>query len=46
MLFRSVLGDLVQQFRTQMLLDKIAEDANVQVSQDELTQYLIQSAAQ
>jgi trigger factor len=35
-----------KQFRTQMLLDKIAEDANVQVSQDELTQYLIQSAAQ
>ena len=29
-----------------MVLDKIAEDANVQVSQDELTQYLIQSAAQ
>lgn len=35
-----------KQFRTQMLLDKIAEDAKVQVSQDELTQYLIQSAAQ
>jgi trigger factor len=35
-----------KQFRTQMLLDKIAEEANVQVSQDELTQYLIQSAAQ
>jgi trigger factor len=35
-----------KQFRTQMLLDKIAEDADVQVSQDELTQYLIQSAAQ
>ncbi len=35
-----------KQFRTQMVLDKIAEDANVQVSQDELTQYLIQSAAQ
>ncbi|WP_278101761.1 trigger factor [Microbacterium proteolyticum] len=35
-----------KQFRTQMILDKIAEDANVQVSQDELTQYLIQSAAQ
>jgi trigger factor len=29
-----------------MVLDKIAEEANVQVSQDELTQYLIQSAAQ
>ena len=29
-----------------MVLDKIAEDANVQGSQDELTQYLIQSAAQ
>ncbi|MCT2087385.1 trigger factor [Microbacterium enclense] len=35
-----------KQFRTQMILDKIAEDAEVQVSQDELTQYLIQSAAQ
>jgi trigger factor len=35
-----------KQFRTQMLLDKIAEQADVQVSQDELTQYLIQSAAQ
>ncbi len=35
-----------RQFRTQMLLDKLAESANVQVSQDELTQYLIQSAAQ
>lgn len=35
-----------KQFRTQVLLDKIAEEANVQVSQDELTQYLIQSAAQ
>ncbi|GAA5029763.1 trigger factor [Microbacterium fluvii] len=35
-----------KQFRTQMILDAIAEKANVQVSQDELTQYLIQSAAQ
>ncbi|MBB2974562.1 trigger factor [Microbacterium endophyticum] len=35
-----------KQFRTQVLLDKIAEENNVQVSQDELTQYLIQSAAQ
>ncbi|MFL1999315.1 trigger factor [Microbacterium sp. A1-JK] len=35
-----------KQFRTQMILDKIAEDGNVQVSQEELTQYLIQSAAQ
>ena len=35
-----------KQFRTQMILDRIAEAANVQVSQDELTQYLIQSAAQ
>ncbi|WP_438352816.1 trigger factor [Microbacterium sp. CJ88] len=35
-----------KQFRTQMLLDAIAEQSNVQVSQDELTQYLIQSAAQ
>ena len=35
-----------KQFRTQVLLDSIAENANVQVSQDELSQYLIQSAAQ
>jgi trigger factor len=35
-----------KQFRTQILLDAIAEQANVQVSQEELTQYLIQSSAQ
>ncbi|SDH19642.1 trigger factor [Microbacterium pygmaeum] len=35
-----------KQFRTQMLLDSIAEKLNVQVSQDELTQYLVQSSAQ
>ena len=35
-----------KQFRTQMLLDAIAEKLDVQVSQDELTQYLVQSAAQ
>lgn len=35
-----------KQFRTQMILDKLAEASDVQVSQDELTQYLIQSAAQ
>ena len=35
-----------KQFKTQMLLDAIAETVNVQVSQDELTQYLVQSAAQ
>ncbi|WP_243074966.1 trigger factor [Microbacterium sp. SS28] len=35
-----------KQFRTQMLLDAIAEKLEVQVSQDELTQYLIQSSAQ
>ena len=35
-----------KQFKTQMVLDKIAETFEVQVSQDELTQYLIQSAAQ
>jgi len=35
-----------KQFKTQMLLDKIAETVNVQVSQDELTQYLVQSSAQ
>lgn len=35
-----------KQFRTQVVLDKLAEDADVQVSQDELSQYIIQSAAQ
>jgi len=35
-----------KQFRTQVVLDKLAEVHEVQVSQDELTQYLIQSAAQ
>lgn len=35
-----------KQFRTQILLDAIAEQSAVQVSQDELTQYMIQSAAQ
>ncbi len=35
-----------KQFRTQMLLDTIAEANSVEVSQDELTQYLVQSAAQ
>ncbi|MGO1628031.1 MULTISPECIES: trigger factor [unclassified Microbacterium] len=35
-----------KQFRTQILLDAISEQLNVQVSQDEFTQYLIQSAGQ
>ncbi|MFB8386619.1 trigger factor [Microbacterium sp. NPDC055910] len=35
-----------KQFKTQMLLDKLAEESDVQVSQEELTQYLIQSASQ
>jgi trigger factor len=35
-----------KQYKTQMLLDAIAESVNVQVSQDELTQYLVQSSAQ
>jgi len=35
-----------KQFRTQVLLDKIVEKLDVQVSQDELTQYIVQSAAQ
>ncbi|SEC15066.1 trigger factor [Paramicrobacterium humi] len=33
-------------FRTQLLLDAIVEKENVQVAQEELTQYLIQGAAQ
>ena len=35
-----------KQFRTQVLLDTIAETFNVQVGQEELSQYLVQSAAQ
>jgi len=33
-------------FRTQILLDEIAQKEDVNVSQDELTQYLVQGAAQ
>jgi trigger factor len=33
-------------FRTQILLDEVVKAENVQVSQDELTQYLVQGAAQ
>lgn len=35
-----------KQFRTQMVLDKLAEKHTVDVSQDELTQYIVQSASQ
>jgi trigger factor len=35
-----------KQFRTQVILDKIVEQHDVQVSQEELTQYIVQSAAQ
>ncbi|WJL95718.1 trigger factor [Microbacterium sp. ET2] len=35
-----------KQFRTQMVLDAVVEKYEVQVSQEELTQYLIQSSAQ
>ncbi|GGH38936.1 trigger factor [Microbacterium album] len=35
-----------KQFRTQMLLDELAQKLEVQVSQDELTQYLIQMSSQ
>jgi len=35
-----------KQFRTQMLLDALAEKLEVQVSQDEFTQYLIQMSGQ
>jgi trigger factor len=35
-----------KQFKTQMLLDSLAEKLEVQVSQDELTQYLVQTSAQ
>ncbi|MBO1741142.1 trigger factor [Leifsonia sp. TF02-11] len=33
-------------FRTQILLDEVAQAENIKVSQDELTQYLVQGAAQ
>ena len=35
-----------KEFKTQIVLDAIAEAEKVQVSQDELTQYLVQGAAQ
>jgi trigger factor len=35
-----------KQFRTQLLFDRIAKDLEVQVSQDEFTQYLIQASSQ
>lgn len=35
-----------KQFKTQILLDSIAEKSSVDVSQEELTQYIVQSAAQ
>jgi trigger factor len=35
-----------KQFRTQVLLDTIAENADVQVSQEEMSQYIVQSASQ
>ncbi len=41
-----VTADSQKQFRTQIVLDAIAEQTNVQVSQEELSQYLVQSAAQ
>ena len=41
-----VTAESEKQFRTQVLLDAIAEDAAVQVSQEELSSYIIQSAAQ
>ena len=35
-----------KQFRTQLLFDRIAKDLEVQVSQEEFTQYLIQASSQ
>lgn len=35
-----------KQFRTQLLFDRIAKDLDVQVSQEEFTQYLIQASGQ
>lgn len=35
-----------KQFRTQMILDAITEKYSIDVSQDELTQYLVQTSAQ
>jgi trigger factor len=41
-----VVESTEKSLRTQLLLDALVEKLEVQVSQDELTQYLIQSAAQ
>ena len=41
-----VVESSTRAFRTQILLDTIADQLEVTVSQDEVTQYLIQSAAQ
>jgi len=41
-----VIASTEKTFRSQILLDSIAEKEEVRVSQDELTQYLIQGAAQ
>ncbi|MGO3320900.1 MAG: trigger factor, partial [Microbacterium gubbeenense] len=35
-----------KQFRTQLLFDRIAKDLDVQVSQEEFTQYLMQASGQ
>ena len=41
-----VTEESIAAFKQQVLLDSIAEDLNVQVSQDELTQYIVQGAMQ
>lgn len=41
-----VIESTSKQFRTQVVMDALAEKSDVQVGQDELTAYLVQSAAQ
>lgn len=43
---KEVVASTEKSLRTQFVLDKLSESLDVQVSQDELTSYLIQSAAQ
>jgi trigger factor len=43
---KEVIESTEKGLRTQFVLDKLSESLDVQVSQDELTSYLIQSAAQ
>jgi trigger factor len=41
-----IRGDVERGIRTQLLLDKVVEELGVQLSQDELSQYLVQQSMQ